>query len=78
MNKRQQRKIARIENYWYKGKRINEYDCPYCSWCALNDDEFKHHKTLSEKRDYWGKIDWEFEVKCPWCKTVFEYWDSNM
>lgn len=40
-NKRIRKKIARIENDWYKGKDIKDYDCPYCG-------------------------------------TIFEYWDSNM
>lgn len=78
MNKRQRKKKARIYNDWYKGKNINSYDCPCCSWCALHDEELKYHKILFEDRDYWGKIDWNFEVKCPYCRTKFEYWDSNM
>lgn len=78
MNKSQRKKIARIENYWYTGKKIMDWECPYCSWNALNDEEMKYHKTLCEDRDYHGRIDWDFEVKCPYCKTVFEYSDSSM
>ena len=78
MKIRQRKKIARIKNNWYKGKEIKDYDCPCCSWCALYDDEMKYHKTLSRETDYWGKTDFEFEVKCPHCKTTFVYWDSNM
>lgn len=78
MNKRQRKKIARIENNWYKEKGIEDYDCPCCSWCALNDEEMKYHKKLTTERSYLGRIDWEFEVKCPYCNTVFSYWDSNV
>lgn len=78
MKVRLRKKLARINNDWYKGKIINDYDCPYCSWCALDDEEMIHHKTLSTDRDYFGKIDWDFEVKCPHCGTKFEYSDSSM
>jgi len=78
MNKRQRKKIARIKNSWYKGKVIEDYECPCCSWSALVDEEMKYHRTLTTERSYLGQIDWEFEVKCPHCKTVFGYWDSNM
>ena len=72
MKKRLRKKIARIENDWYKGKELDDWDCPYCSWCALNDDELRHQKILSEERDYFGKIDWDIEAKCPYCKTIFK------
>ena len=78
MNRRQRKKIARINNDWNKDKTIYDYDCPCCSWRALNDDELRYHKILHEDKDYWGKIDWDFEVKCPCCGTKFEYSDSNM
>lgn len=78
MNKRQRKKLARIRNDWYKGKKLYENNCPCCSWDALEDEEWKHHKILYSSCDYWGYIYWDFEVTCPYCKTRFEYSDSNM
>lgn len=78
MNKRQRKKIARIKNDWFKGKKTYEYDCPCCSWSALNDDEFKYHKTLSQHQYYTGQTNYDFEVKCPCCGIKFQYSDSNM
>ena len=81
MKKRQRKKRARVENDWYKNKELSEWDCPTCSWCALDDEEWKHHKVLHTSygyADYYGYKEWDLEVKCPCCGTKFVYCDSNM
>ena len=81
MNKRQRKKRARKINGWYKGKVINDYNCPYCSWCALNDEYYEHHKLLTLRRghpEYSGYIEWDVEATCPYCKTKFRYSNANM
>lgn len=81
MNIRQRKKRAREINNWYKGKKIYEYDCPYCSWCALDDEEYRYHNIISQSfghPEYYGYIEWDVEVTCPYCKTKFIYSDANM
>lgn len=89
MNKRQAKKRRNkfIAMNDYSTMPFSETQCPYCGWesCDSDIDEVRELGGDCECKGYGSYFDgsysghtWTMVFKCPICKTIFEYDDSDV
>lgn len=75
-------------NHWQN----TEYECPNCGWDENYDDYWEDENGIMHLPDNmiscgkpyyvpnaegWNRHDWEETWKCPKCKTIFSYTNSD-